>query len=40
MLIRLRVRGFKNLVDVEISSGPFTCLLGQMALENPICSTQ
>jgi predicted ATPase len=28
MLIRLRVRGFKNLVDVEIPFGPFTCFAG------------
>lgn len=28
MLTRLRVRGFKNLVDVEVSFGPFTCIAG------------
>ena len=28
MLTRLRVTGFKNLVDVDISFGPFTCIAG------------
>jgi len=28
MLTRLRVNGFKNLVDVDISFGPFTCIAG------------
>jgi predicted ATPase len=28
MLTRLRVSGFKNLVDVDISFGPFTCIAG------------
>ena len=28
MLTRLRVFGFKNLVDVDISFGPFTCIAG------------
>lgn len=28
MLTRLRVKGFKNLVDVDISFGPFTCIAG------------
>lgn len=31
MLTRLRVSGFKNLVDVDISFGPFTCIAGQNA---------
>jgi len=26
MLTRLRVKGFKNLVDVEVRFGPFTCI--------------
>jgi len=25
MLTRLRVRGFKNLLDVDLPLGPFTC---------------
>jgi len=28
MLTRLKVNGFKNLVDVDISFGPFTCVAG------------
>lgn len=28
MLTRLRVRGFKNLLDVDIRFGPFTCIAG------------
>lgn len=28
MLTRLRVRGFKNLVDSEVRFGPFTCIAG------------
>jgi AAA15 family ATPase/GTPase len=28
MLTRLRVSGFKNLFDVDISFGPFTCIAG------------
>lgn len=28
MLTRLKVAGFKNLVDVDVSFGPFTCLAG------------
>ena len=28
MLTRLRVRGFKNLVDVDVRFGPFTCIAG------------
>ncbi len=28
MLLRLRIRGFKNLRDVEIRFGPLTCLVG------------
>ncbi|MGA8300344.1 MAG: AAA family ATPase, partial [Terriglobales bacterium] len=28
MLTRLRVSGFKNLVDVEVYFGPFTCIAG------------
>ena len=28
MLIRLRVSGFKNLVDVDVRFGPFTCVAG------------
>ena len=29
MLTRLRVRGFKNLLDVDVRFGPFTCIAGQ-----------
>jgi len=28
VLTRLRVRGFKNLLDVDVSFGPFTCIAG------------
>ena len=28
MLTRLKVTGFKNLVDVDVSLGPFTCVVG------------
>jgi predicted ATPase len=28
MLTRLKVSGFKNLMDVDVSFGPFTCLIG------------
>lgn len=28
MLTRLRVKGFKNLVDVDVRFGPFTCIAG------------
>jgi AAA15 family ATPase/GTPase len=28
MLTRLRVAGFKNLVDVDVRFGPFTCVAG------------
>ena len=28
MLTRLRIRGFKNLVDVDVRFGPFTCIAG------------
>ena len=29
MLTRLKVNGFKNLVDVDVQLGPFTCIAGQ-----------
>lgn len=32
MLTRLRIRGFKNLVDVDIPLGPFTCFAGANAV--------
>lgn len=32
MLTRLRVRGFKNLADVEVYFGPFTCIAGENAV--------
>src|ERR1035437_5159284 len=28
MLTRLQIRGFKNLLDVDIRFGPFTCIAG------------
>lgn len=28
MLTRLKIRGFKNLVDVDVAFGPFTCIAG------------
>ena len=28
MLTRLKVSGFKNLIDVDIPFGPFTCVAG------------
>lgn len=31
MLTRLKVKGFKNLVDVDVHFGPFTCLAGPNA---------
>src|SRR6185437_3130972 len=31
MLTRLRVSGFKNLVDVDVRFGPFTCIAGANA---------
>jgi len=31
MLTRLRVSGFKNLVDVDVAFGPFTCIAGPNA---------
>jgi AAA15 family ATPase/GTPase len=31
MLVRLRVTGFKNLADVDIPFGPFTCIAGPNA---------
>lgn len=32
MLTRLRVKGFKNLVDAEVTFGPFTCIAGANAV--------
>jgi predicted ATPase len=32
MLTRLKVSGFKNLVDVDVSFGPFTCIAGANAV--------
>jgi len=32
MLIRLKVRNFKNLVDVDVRFGPFTCVAGPNAV--------
>lgn len=32
MLTRLKVSGFKNLVDVDVSFGPFTCVAGANAV--------
>ena len=32
MLTRLKVSGFKNLVDVDIRFGPFTCIAGPNAV--------
>lgn len=32
MLTRLRVNGFKNLVDVDVRFGPFTCIAGPNAV--------
>jgi len=29
MLLRLRIQGFKNLLDVDLKFGPFTCLAGR-----------
>jgi len=28
MIIRIKVKGFKNLVDVDVRFGPFTCVAG------------
>ena len=38
MLTRLKVKGFKNLVDVDIRFGPFTCIAGPMPPASRICS--
>jgi AAA15 family ATPase/GTPase len=32
MLTRLRVNGFKNLIDVDLHFGPFTCIAGANAV--------
>ena len=32
MLTRLRVNGFKNLIDVDLYFGPFTCIAGANAV--------
>jgi predicted ATPase len=32
MLTRLRIKGFKNLSDVEVNFGPFTCIAGANAV--------
>src|SRR5437660_12824365 len=32
MLTRLKVSGFKNLVDVDVRFGPFTCIAGVNAV--------
>src|SRR5262245_4543885 len=32
MLTRLRVQGFKNLLDVDVRFGPFTCVAGKNAV--------
>ncbi len=32
MITRLKVRGFKNLVDVDVRFGPFTCVVGPNAV--------
>jgi AAA15 family ATPase/GTPase len=32
MLTRLRVDGFKNLIDVDLHFGPFTCIAGANAV--------
>ena len=32
MLTRLKVNGFKNLVDVDVYFGPFTCVAGANAV--------
>jgi AAA15 family ATPase/GTPase len=33
MLTRLRVTGFKNLFDVDVRFGPFTCIAGAKVVE-------
>ena len=32
MLTRLTIQGFKNLLDVDLCLGPFTCLVGENAV--------
>src|SRR5436309_7859446 len=32
MLTRLRISGFKNLLDIDIRLGPFTCIAGKNAV--------
>jgi len=36
MLTRLRVGGFKNLFDVDVRFGPFTCVAGPQGLDQPL----
>lgn len=35
MLTRLKVSGFKNLVDVDVRFGPFTCIAGANGVGKP-----
>ena len=36
MLTRLKITGFKNLVDVDVRFGPFTCIAGVNGVGNPL----
>lgn len=35
MLTRLKVNGFKNLVDIDVRFGPFTCIAGANGFGKP-----
>jgi len=39
MLTRIKIDGFKNLVDTEIYFGPFTCIAGANGVGKSTCST-
>jgi AAA15 family ATPase/GTPase len=38
MLTRLQIKGFKNLREVDLHFGPFTCIAGRNGVGKPICS--
>jgi hypothetical protein len=37
MLTRLEVDGFKNLLDLRVDLGPFTCIAGSMEQASQMC---
>ncbi len=40
MLTRLKVSNFKNLADVDLYLGPFTCVVGPNGWASRTCSTR